>query len=66
MEIFGGKRLKLGVWGLGRGMAFLNSARALNIDVVAGCDFHEDRHKAFHEICPDAAGTHSYVKELIL
>lgn len=57
MDIFGGKRLKLGVWGLGRGMAFLNSARALNIDVVAGCDFHEDRHKAFHEICPDAALT---------
>ncbi len=54
MNLFGGKRFKLGIWGLGRGGAFLKSANALGIDIVAGCDFHEDRHGYFHNVCPDA------------
>jgi len=57
MNLFGGKRLKLGIWGLGRGGAFLESAKALDIDVVAGCDFNEARHGYFHEVFPNAALT---------
>lgn len=48
------KRLKLGIWGLGRGQSFITSAKALNIDVVAGCDFHENMRASFHKNCPDA------------
>lgn len=33
------KRLRLGVWGLGRGLHIVTTANALNIDIVAGCDF---------------------------
>ena len=29
------KRISLGIWGLGRGQNFIQSARHLNIDVVA-------------------------------
>ncbi len=57
MGIFGDKRLKLGVWGLGRGRSFIESARALNIDVMAGCDFHDNMLTAFREICPEAVLT---------
>ena len=57
MNLFGGKRLKLGIWGLGRGGAFLESAKALDIDIVAGCDFNEARHEYFRSMCPDAALT---------
>ena len=32
------KRIKLGVWGLGRGGDLIACCKALNIDVVAGCD----------------------------
>ena len=32
------KRLRLGIWGLGRGAAFIKAANELNIDIVAGCD----------------------------
>jgi len=48
------KRIKLGIWGLGRGQSFINSAKALNIDVVAGCDFHESMRESFRKNCPDA------------
>lgn len=34
------RRIRLGVWGLGRGADYYRSCRALNIDVVAGCDFN--------------------------
>lgn len=54
-NIFGTtKRVKLGLWGLGRGAAFINSAKKLGIDVVAGCDFNEDLRKTFKGNCPDA------------
>jgi hypothetical protein len=43
------KRIKLGIWGLGRGMSFFKTCESLNFDVVAGCDFNahmRDRFKA--------------------
>ncbi len=57
MDLFGGRRLKMGIWGLGRGSAFINSARALGIDIVAGCDFDDHVRNKFHEICPEAVLT---------
>ena len=32
------KRIRLGLWGLGRGMSFYEQCAALNMDIVAGCD----------------------------
>ena len=58
-ELFGGKRLKLGIWGLGRGSSFIDSARALGIDVVAGCDISPFMRTNFKKICPEAAITES-------
>ncbi len=46
--------LRLGIWGLGRGQSFIHSATALNIDIVAGCDFHENMREKFRTHCPDA------------
>ena len=57
MDYFGGKRLKMGIWGLGRGAGFVNSAKALGIDIVAGCDFHDMAREKFKAICPDAVLT---------
>ncbi|HOG50934.1 MAG TPA: Gfo/Idh/MocA family oxidoreductase, partial [Lentisphaeria bacterium] len=51
------QRIRLGIWGLGRGSNFIRAAKELNIDVVAGCDFHEDMLKRFVESCPDALVT---------
>ena len=48
------KHLKLGIWGLGRGQSFIASAKALNIDIVAGCDFHANMRASFKKNCPDA------------
>ncbi len=35
------RRIRLGIWGLGRGMSFFDTCKFLNIDVVAGCDYNE-------------------------
>ena len=48
------KRIKLGIWGLGRGQSFINQASNVNIDVVAGCDYHEHMRNNFLKNCPDA------------
>ena len=48
------RRITLGIWGLGRGQSFIRSAKALNIDIVAGCDFHENMREKFRNNCPDA------------
>ena len=48
------KRIKLGIWGLGRGRNFVKACSALNIDVVAGCDFNDHIREGFAEVCPDA------------
>ncbi len=48
------KRIRLGIWGLGRGMSFFNTCKSLNIDVVAGCDFNEHMRVNFLKQCPGA------------
>lgn len=47
------KRIRLGIWGLGRGSDFIQSAKALNIDVIAGCDFDDGVRERFRKECPD-------------
>ncbi|MBI4027289.1 MAG: Gfo/Idh/MocA family oxidoreductase [Verrucomicrobia bacterium] len=34
------QRIRLGIWGLGRGGSFYRACRALCLDVVAGCDYN--------------------------
>ena len=51
------QRIRLGIWGLGRGMAFYETCKLLNIDVVAGCDYNEHMRKNFLEHNPDAFAT---------
>lgn len=48
------KRLKLGIWGLGRGLSFFKTCEALNIDVVAGCDFNRHMRDRFAGVQPTA------------
>lgn len=48
------RRIKLGIWGLGRGMSFYSTCKALNIDVVAGCDYNEHMRKGFLQHNPGA------------
>ncbi|MCX7804466.1 MAG: Gfo/Idh/MocA family oxidoreductase [Planctomycetota bacterium] len=56
--IFGSnKRIRLGLWGLGRGMSFYKTCAFLNFDVVAGCDYNGHMRKRFLESCPGAMAT---------
>ena len=48
------KKIRLGIWGLGRGMSFYDSCRALNFDVVAGCDYNEHMRANFLKQNPGA------------
>lgn len=48
------RRIKLGIWGLGRGQNFINAAKYLNIDVVAGCDYNQHMRERFLKNCPGA------------
>lgn len=48
------KRIRLGIWGLGRGMSFFQTCKFLNIDVVAGCDYNEHMRKNFLNANPGA------------
>lgn len=48
------KRIRLGIWGLGRGASFIHAAKSLNIDVVAGCDLNPAMRRSFAELCPEA------------
>ena len=48
------KRIRLGIWGLGRGTNFIKAANAVNIDIVAGCDYSQSLRDRFREQCPDA------------
>ena len=48
------KRIRLGVWGLGRGSNFIRSAKLCNIDIVAGCDIHPDIRERFQKMVPEA------------
>ena len=51
------KRIRLGIWGLGRGGVFIKAAKELNIDVVAGCDFNDEIRERFQKECPGAKVT---------
>ena len=51
------KRIRLGIWGLGRGMNFYRMCEMLNLDVVAGCDFNEHMRREFKQHRPDALVT---------
>lgn len=51
------RRIKLGIWGLGRGLSFYDSLRALNFDIVAGCDFNQHMRDRFAEVNPGALAT---------
>lgn len=48
------KRIRLGIWGLGRGMSFFKSCEALGLDVVAGCDLNAHMCDRFAEACTGA------------
>ena len=48
------RRIRLGIWGCGRGKNFVKSAQLLNIDVVAGCDIHEEIRERFQQDVPEA------------
>jgi hypothetical protein len=51
------KRIRLGIWGLGRGMSFYRMCEQLNLDVVAGCDYNEHMRKGFLDANPGAFAT---------
>jgi len=51
------KRIRMGIWGLGRGLAFYRTCRFLNIDVVAGCDYNRHMRDRFLQDVPRARAT---------
>jgi len=51
------RRIRLGIWGLGRGLSFFKTCEALNIEVVAGCDFNRHMRDRFAELNPGALVT---------
>ena len=51
------RRIRMGIWGLGRGMNFFSTCRLLNIDVVAGCDYNTHMRQRFGQSCPGARVT---------
>ena len=51
------RRIRLGIWGLGRGMSFYRTCRLLNFDVVAGCDYNEHMRENFLAQNPGAFAT---------
>ena len=51
------KRIRLGIWGLGRGMSFYRACEALNFDVVAGCDYNAHMRDRFLKANPGALAT---------
>jgi predicted dehydrogenase len=48
------RRIKLGIWGLGRGTSFGDVARSLQIDVIAGCDIDAGMREKFQKNYPEA------------
>ncbi|MEI6082721.1 MAG: Gfo/Idh/MocA family oxidoreductase [Verrucomicrobiota bacterium] len=48
------KRIRLGIWGLGRGMNFYSICASCNVDVVAGCDYNEHMRDWFLKHNPGA------------
>ena len=53
------KRVRLGIWGLGRGMSFFHLCEALGLDVVAGCDYNRHMREEFlHGLRREAVADH--------
>ena len=50
----GQKKIRLGIWGLGRGRAFIAQCEELNFEIVAGCDLNETLCSDFRKLCPNA------------
>jgi predicted dehydrogenase len=48
------RRIRLGIWGLGRGSSFYETCRFLNLDVVAGCDYNQHMRERFARTFADA------------
>ncbi|MGJ3242532.1 MAG: GNAT family N-acetyltransferase [Opitutales bacterium] len=48
------RRLRLGVWGLGRGLTVAGTAAAVHLDLVAGCDTDPRLRDAFAKKHPEA------------
>lgn len=58
MDVFLGKpRIRLGIWGLGRGLHIASVAQALHLDVVAGCDFNPHFVEHFRRQIPEGRVT---------
>jgi len=51
------KKIKIGMWGLGRGWAFYRMCEYLNIEVVAGCEYNEHMRTLFQRANPEAFAT---------
>jgi len=59
-RVFGAdRRIRLGIWGLGRGMSFYKTCGMLNFDVVAGCDYNRHMREKFLAVNPGAMATAS-------
>lgn len=58
------RRIRLGIWGLGRGMSFFRTCQALGIDVVAGCDYNQHMRDNFAAANPGAFVTDDAAKFL--
>lgn len=48
------KKIRLGIWGLGRGRAFIQLCKDLNIDITAACDINAAAREDFRKLCPEA------------
>ena len=51
------RRIRLGIWGLGRGLHLAGPCEALNLDVVAGLDHNPSMRAEFVRRFPEAAVT---------
>ena len=53
------RRLRLGVWGLGRGTHIIKTAVSAQVDIVAGCDFNPHFIEQFRQAVPEGRFTDS-------
>ena len=58
------KPIRLGIWGLGRGMSFYSAAKAIGFEIVAGCDFNPHMQENFLKLNPGAWATDDAAKFL--
>jgi len=48
------KKIRIGIWGLGRGQNFIRQCQDLNFEIAAGCDLNQTLRDDFRKLCPDA------------